>query len=348
MLKKEIKQKQLILKNREIVTIYLGGGTPSIVDPQLLVDLLQMIRSECQINKNAEISIEVNPESINAIKLQLYRKAGINRISLGVQALDAKTLKFLGRSYSPEQVIEAVKMIQEAGFENFGLDLIYSLPGQTLQLWKDTLRQAIELKSQHLSCYSLELAGNTAFVKAVNAGELKPVSAGLDSRMYKFTRNFLLSKGWQQDEISNYSRPGFVCKHNADFWHYQDYLGLGAGAHSFIQGKRFSNLENINQYLTGKDFQSKPVKISIKKQMQEYLILGLRTSKGISGNDFNNKFKKNLFLLFAIEIKRLKDVKLLKLTGKNLLPTVKGMYYWNEVAREMVLGGDADLHPVQS
>ncbi|GAB4140234.1 MAG: radical SAM family heme chaperone HemW [Patescibacteria group bacterium] len=285
-LKKEVRNFLPEIKNYKISTIFFGGGTPSFVSENLIADFLNFLKNNLQIDKNTEITIETNPESLDEKKLQIYQKSGINRISIGLQSSQDRHLKFLGRVYSFSEFLKKYEFVQRSGFKNINLDIIFGFPNQTFLDLKQTLKNVISLNPTHISCYSLEIEEGTVFDVMHKRGELfKPSNMFrmilsddslrmtklksskiknqkvrnknleilenieiLDRKMYHFAVSFLEKSGFFQYEISNFSKPNFECKHNLDFWKSNDYIGFGAGASSNFLGKRFSNPKSISSY----------------------------------------------------------------------------------------------------
>ncbi|NMB56371.1 radical SAM family heme chaperone HemW [Candidatus Beckwithbacteria bacterium] len=324
-LKKELAIYQEKLKNYQISTIYFGGGTPSLVDPILIVNLLKFIKTNFNLSKTIEITLEANPESLSAKKLMIYQKAEVNRLSLGLQACQDEILKFLGRNYIYEEFKKKYKLVQKY-FGNINLDLIFGIPGQSLADFKTSLQKVAEFQPTHLACYSLEIENNSVFGKLYKSGKLK-VDESLNRKMYHFARKFLAQNGYKQYEISNFCKPNFECQHNLDLWLGKFYLGFGAGAHSYFKGKQFFNVYNLDLYMqnlkNNKLAIKQSEKIDKKLKLKRNLMLGLRLTKGINLADFKKKYQK--------EITELQENKLIKIIKNRLKLTAKGVDLENVV-----------------
>lgn len=325
------------LKKYKIDTIYLGGGTPSLILTENLYNLINII-NDYFLSDSAEITIEVNPESVNEVKLFVYKKAGINRISIGLQAWQDDILRLMGRLYDHSQFTEKFKLIRKAGFENINIDLMFGLPTQTMTNWQETLNNVVELNPEHISCYSLEVNNNSVWGEKHKIGKLKLPADSLNRKMYQMARKKLKDAGYIHYEISNWAKKGYKCKHNISFWHYKPYIGIGAGAHSFWQNQRWENIENIENYINvikrhGKAYKNKK---SIREldQEKEKIMLGLRLIKGIDlkiiSKNYRNEVRK---------IIRLDQGGLYKIRGGYLSLTIRGMDVENTAVGNLIMGG---------
>lgn len=287
---KEVEAYGDFLKEDYIVdTVFFGGGTPSILQADLVSEILDKINSSFSLTPNPEITIEANPGTVSEGKLDKYLAAGINRLSIGVQSFDEDLLGLLGRIHGKEEAKEAYKMARRAGFKNINLDLMFAIPTQTLELWQESLAEAIELSPEHLSFYGLSYEAGTPFDEARIRKEIIPIDEGLDRRMYRRGLATLRANGYEHYEISNMAKPGFECKHNLKYWSMEDYLGLGMGSHSFIRGKRFSNTKDWGKYFTVNKVEEEHLN-SEYDNISEYIFTGLRRTKGISFDDFHERF----------------------------------------------------------
>ncbi len=324
-LKKEI----YLYKNSFIKTIYIGGGTPSLLPIENIKEILFECKHNYRISKNAEISIEVNPESVNEEKLKIYKQLGINRISIGLQSTHNRLLKILGRSHSYELFIEKYHLIKKH-FSNINVDLIFGIPTQTFTEWKNTLLEVYRLKPSHISTYSLSIEKSTPFEKFMNSGKIKMVSNDLEAKMYKFTINFLKEKGYYQYEISNFALRNKKCLHNISYWKNKQYIGIGAGAVSLIKGKRLKNPSKIEDYidtiLTNKFYKEEEEKLTGRRKISEKIILGLRMNEGLVLNDKDYRY-------FSKEINELVSLKLLYKNRNRIMFTKKGLLLGNYVFR---------------
>jgi oxygen-independent coproporphyrinogen-3 oxidase len=279
--------------DREIISLYFGGGTPSLMEPEYIADIIELVKAKFNIIEKAEITLETNPGTVSLQKLKKFRNVGINRISVGIQSFDDDELKFLTRIHNSETAVKTILDTEIAGFENISLDLIFNLPGQTKQKWIDNLNQAIKLPVKHISAYSLILERGTILNKMVLDGKVKIQDEDYDAELYETTIDFLSSKGFYQYEVSNFTKPGFECIHNNAYWHYLDYFGFGTSAHSFINGKRWWNYSSLKMYIEKVDGFNNAVAGSeyINKQnaLNEFIMLELRSS-GLDVEKFENMF----------------------------------------------------------
>ncbi|NLV35773.1 MAG: radical SAM family heme chaperone HemW, partial [Clostridiaceae bacterium] len=237
------------IEDRPVRSIFIGGGTPSLVEPKYITRLLELCSKHLQLDGEAEISMESNPGTLNFENLKAYKQAGVNRLSIGLQAWQDRLLKELGRIHDRDQFVKNIEAACKAGFSNINADLIFGLPGQSFEDWKETLEAVTSLKHgdgspvlKHLSCYDLKIEEGTVLGDRLKAGTLTAAEDELDRRMYQYTIEMLSDKGFHQYEISNFARPGYECRHNLVYWKAQEYAGFGAGSHSYLDGYRFSNV----------------------------------------------------------------------------------------------------------
>jgi len=283
-LNKEILTKSKIYKDREIQTIYIGGGTPNLVPSKYIVECIENIKKSFQLSKNLEITIEQYPQYITKESLDAYKQVGINRISIGLQTTDDKQLQQLSRRYTYGEFLEKYELVKAIGFKDIGIDLIFGYPNHTLKQWNKTLELVSNLDIQHISCYSLEVEADTPYGKLNEQGKLGLPSEVLDRDMYHYMCDYLNEKGFKQYEISNFAKEGYECKHNLNFWQYQDYIGLGAGAYSRVDNTKSHNPEDIQKYIQGEwDIQKE--KITEEDESIEKIMLGLRLNEGIKYNE---------------------------------------------------------------
>ena len=280
-------------EERIITSIYFGGGTPSLMEPTYLKEIIYHIKDNFNISGNAEITVETNPGTVNKKKLSSFLEAGINRISIGVQSFNDEDLKFLTRIHNSETAIQTVYNANEIGFKNISIDLIFNLPKQTKEKWKFNLETALKLPVNHISAYSLILEKGTVLNKMVLDGKIKIQDEDYDAELYEMTIDFLTENGLKQYEVSNFSKPGFECIHNKAYWHYKDYFGFGTSAHSFINGKRWWNFSSLKQYIAEikkNNFAVAGSEILDKYEMlDEYIMLALR-SDGLDLSELKIKF----------------------------------------------------------
>ena len=274
-------------------TIFIGGGTPSVPESCLIVDLMEHVNHAFRISDGAEISMEANPGTVTREKLKEYRRAGINRISFGLQSANDRELKLLGRIHTWAEFLESFALARECGFTNLNIDLMSALPGQTCESWKDTLKRVTDLEPEHISAYSLIIEDGTPFGEKYGSEEGRKLLPDEDSEreMYHETKRFLRECGYERYEISNYAKPGRECRHNIGYWTGVPYLGLGLGASSYMNGSRFAVSSDMQQYLGEKPGLFQNVEKLTRKDMEEeFFYVGLRMVSGVSLTEFKERF----------------------------------------------------------
>lgn len=280
-------------KAYEVVSVFIGGGTPTAVKAEWIGRVMELIRENYQLAQDAEITMEMNPGTVSGQALEVYRQAGINRLSIGLQSADNAELAVLGRIHTYEQFLQSYVLARKAGFSNINVDVMSALPGQSLESYRDTLKKvtALEPPPEHISAYSLIIEEGTPFFADFEAGRLDLPSEEAERRMYEVTEELLGDKGYKRYEISNYAMEGKECRHNIGYWERREYLGFGIGAASLINNVRFSNTEDIARYEEA-PFESygELHKLSRAEQMEETMFLGLRMIKGVSLEDFEKRF----------------------------------------------------------
>lgn len=274
-------------------TIFIGGGTPSVPDSALIVGIMEHVRKAFYVAEGAEISMEANPGTVTREKLTDYRRAGINRLSFGLQSANDRELKLLGRIHTWAEFLESFHLARECGFTNINIDLMSALPGQTRESWKDTLKRVTDLNPEHISAYSLIIEDGTPFGEKYGSEEGRKLLPDEDSEreMYHETKRFLRDCGYERYEISNYAKPGRACRHNIGYWTGLPYLGLGLGASSYMDGCRFAVNSDMKQYLEEKPGMFTDVEKLTKKDMEEeFFYVGLRMTAGVSLPEFERRF----------------------------------------------------------
>lgn len=349
-MQKEIEFKTLELnkfseKNNEqfeIDTIYIGGGTPSFIDSKYILKLISSVKKYFNVIKNCEITIEVNPDSASQEKLIEYKKIGINRISIGLQSTKNKLLEEIGRVHNFEQFKNSYNNIKNVGFNNINVDLMIALPNQTLEDVKESLVGVINLKPTHISVYSLILEEKTKLFKKVQNGNLKLPEEDVERKMYWYVKETLEKEGFFQYEISNFSKFGKESKHNLNCWNQNEYLGFGLSAHSFFNNIRFSNIEDLNEYINNiqnKNYLKNQIIheiLNIEDKQKEFMILGLRKIKGIEIKKFKERFGENPIYNFRNQINKLVDERLIEIDGDFIKLTNKGLDLANVVWQEFI------------
>lgn len=316
-------------------TIYIGGGTPSLLPVQLLEQILSALDRSFSIHSEAEISMEANPGTVTKNQLAALRAAGINRLSFGVQSFDDNLLIRLGRIHKTADTLAALADAYSAGFNNISIDLMYGLPGQQAVGFARELEQAAALGIDHLSVYGLKLEEGTPFCSAYDQGLLALPDEMAEEKMYDLMVEVLPGKGLQRYEISNFARPGKECRHNLKYWHYQPYLGLGAAAHSFVNGERTGAVAGIEEYIRAIEAGCSPVamreNLTRAQSISEYIFLALRTVAGLNAADFTRQFNLDFFLHFAAALDELQQQKLLAVNSRRVWLTDRGMKFSNIV-----------------
>ena len=288
-----IKETAPLAQDFPVDTIYIGGGTPSYYGAKRLKELLGVIRKLYKVEKDAEVTVECNPDSVDVKSLKILRKAGVNRLSMGMQSANACELERIHRIHTPQQVNEAATAARKAGFTNLSLDLIYGLPGQTMDSWKATVEHALSLIPQHLSCYGLKVEEGTPLAARVAQGEILP-DDDQQADLYLWTVGRLERAGYPQYEISNFAKPGFASRHNLRYWLTQPYIGFGPGAHSDFGGRRYSFVQDLDAYiqgvLQGGDIIDESEIIPKRERCGEYLMLRLRTVQGLNEQEYRSTY----------------------------------------------------------
>ncbi len=283
-LKDELRQKAAAGEEHVVTSVFIGGGTPSILEGVQLAGIVKELRRWFSVEEYAEITVECNPGTLNREKLACYRDSGVNRLSLGLQSADDRELKLLGRIHTFKEFLESFSLARSMGFANVNVDLMSALPGQSRESWQRTLNQVLALKPEHISAYSLMIEEGTPFYERFRPGGpeagLLP-DEDIERQMYYDTRDILAAEGYQRYEISNYAKPGFACRHNLGYWERKEYLGLGLGASSLRGHVRCRNQENLEAYLAG-DWRCQEVtELARKDELEETMFLGLRKTEGV-------------------------------------------------------------------
>lgn len=324
-------------EKREVSSIFVGGGTPSALSPSLMGDIFEKIHESFSVAQDAEITIEANPGTLSKEKLFLYKNAGINRLSLGLQSPEAAELKSLGRIHTYEEFLESFSLAREAGFQNINVDLMCALPDQTYEGWIRNLRTVAALHPEHISAYSLIVEEGTPFAKR----KLNLPDEDTEYRMYEDTAGILGEYGYEQYEISNYAKKGLACRHNIGYWTRKEYLGLGLGAASLWGNQRFSNTSDFSEYLNDS---GSPEKIrenretlSLEEEMSEFMFLGLRMTEGVSKAEFQESFGTPIESVYGKVLDKYKSVGLLEEKEGRIFLTRAGIHVSNGVMAEFLL-----------
>ena len=348
-LKREIDSYDLSKYN--ITTIYIGGGTPSWIPSEKIQEILEKIRQKISENqtrwKDIEITIELNPGTVDEEKTKKYKKIGINRLSIGLQSTNNKLLKEIGRIHTFEDFKDTYNIMKKVGFENINVDLMIGLPNQTISDVKESLNEIIKLNPTHVSVYSLIVEENTKMEQLINNKELQLPDEELERQMYWYVKNTLELNGYNHYEISNFAKKGKESKHNLNCWEQKEYIGLGLAAYSYLNGIRYGNTSDIEKYINVRDFlnsselEESGIRIvdevqSLEDKRKEYMLLGLRKIDGVSIQNFKEKFVENPIFLFRKELEKLVNEKLITIDGDSIKLTNKGLDLANIVWEEFV------------
>lgn len=337
----EIKLNKNKMSEYVVDTVFIGGGTPSLLEENQISKIMSVLRDNCNMSENPEITIECNPGTITESKLLEYKKSGINRISFGLQSANDEELKSIGRIHNYAGFLESYNLARKCGFDNINVDLMSALPGQTLKSYEETLNKVVRLEPEHISAYSLIVEENTLMYDRVKKAQIKGINILPDEeserKMYYLTNNILRSNGYRKYEISNYSKPGKECKHNIGYWQRKEYLGFGIGAASLYKENRYNNISDINKYIEVLTNNIKENSInnvgnssevenqvnilnSIVKnlqqlterdRMEEFMFLGLRMMEGVSMEKFEQYFGKTYMEVYGKVQKRMEDKRFL-------------------------------------
>lgn len=321
-------------------TIFIGGGTPSILSANALTQLFTDVHQHFQITPDAEITVECNPGTVDTEKLRVMRDNGVNRLSFGLQATQDETLKQLGRIHTVAEFLESYHLACENGFENINIDLIFALPDQTMEAWHHTLNEVISLEPDHISAYNLVMEETTPFYEWWQAGELDLPSEDTEADMFQYTIKTLTAHGYTHYEICNFAKLNHFARHNLVYWNNQPYIGLGAGACGYINGVRYSNIRGIAPYINKLSKRNKPIghteRLTGDAEKAETLMLALRKREGISIEAYQDRFGEDIEVAFGSIFKKWIDLRLLERTATHLRLTPRGLFLANEVFIELM------------
>jgi oxygen-independent coproporphyrinogen-3 oxidase len=343
-LKKEIEE--FDFSNYKVTSIYIGGGTPSYIDSIYIVEILSELKEKLKCNliefKDIEITIEVNPGTVDTKKLNDYKKSGINRLSIGLQSTKNDILKKIGRIHTYQEFLEIYKLARETGFKNINIDLMIGIPGQKIGDLKNTLQDIIKLEPEHISVYSLIIEENTPIEKMLENGEIKLPDEDLERNMYWYVKNTLELNGYNHYEISNFAKFGKESRHNLNCWNQEEYIGFGVAAHSYLNGIRFSNTINVEEYIQHIENNRKEENIQIEESQSledkknEFMMLGFRKIQGVDIARFKEKFIDNPIFLYRENLNKLVEEGLIEVDLNHIKLTNKGIDLANLVFEEFV------------
>lgn len=327
-------------------TIYIGGGTPSFIEEKHIKEILDAIKKNyvfpINLEEKVEVTIEVNPGTVNEEKLKTYKASGINRLSIGLQETHNEILKNIGRIHTYQDFLETYQTARKVGFDNINVDLMLALPGQSIEDLSESVDRIIKLNPEHISVYSLIIEEGTPFYKKYMNNELKLPEDEIERKMYWLVKKRLEEAGYKHYEISNFAKPGYESKHNLACWNQEEYIGLGVSAHSYTNNLRYSNIDNIPNYIqnlkSGKDYLNLVVheKQTKESKMKEFIMLGLRKIDGVYIQNFKEKFGENPIYLYRKEFEKLVQEELLEIDGDVIRLTNKGLDLANLVWEEFV------------
>ena len=318
-----------------VKSVFFGGGTPSILPPALMGRIMDKIMSAYDVNSDAEISMEANPGTLDAAKLREYKSMYFNRLSMGLQAWQDRLLERLGRIHSVGEFEDNFLQARDAGFKNINVDLMFSLPGQTMDDWQETLEKVIRLDPEHISAYSLIIEEGTPFFDMYEKGQITETDEDTDRRMYYLAKEMLSDKGFRQYEISNFAKEGFECRHNITYWRTEEYRGFGLGAHSYVDGTRFHNSADMKEYMAGGG-RLDMEKLTPEEMQEEFMFMGLRMNEGISKEEFLKRFKTDITSVYGQEISELISEGLLTENKGRISLTDRGIDVSNQVFEKFI------------
>ncbi len=368
---REIELSKEKMAGRVVTSIFIGGGTPSILQANLIEKIMNAVKSNCQLAENAEITIECNPGTVTEEKLNTYKKSGINRVSFGLQSANDEELSRIGRIHNYSQFLESYEMARKAGFDNINIDIMSALPYQTMEAYRNTLEKVIKLNPEHISAYSLIVEDDTPLCQQVEEAEEKGIKILPDEdterEMYYLTEKMLKDNGYIHYEISNFAKPQKECKHNIGYWKRVDYLGFGIGAASLYNNTRYSNTDDLDKYIglmldgrdTDEDFygdsfiyqddvwditedaisviEGKIQYLTAKDMKEEFMFLGLRMTKGISKKQFETNFNVKYDNIYGPVTKKLVEQGLIVENGDNIRLTKRGIDISNYAMSQFLL-----------
>ncbi|MGR3302816.1 MAG: radical SAM family heme chaperone HemW [Candidatus Scalindua sp.] len=331
---------QAINGKYSFTTVYIGGGTPTVLNEIQLIKLLNIISKHVDVFNLNEYTIEVNPGTLNEDKILALKDSYISRVSIGIQSFNDKYLKLLGRIHNAKEAKDIFSNLRGKGFENINIDLIYGYPSQHLNEWKTDLRECFKLGPEHISAYCLTYERGTPLVEMMDSGKLEKLSEEEELDMYEHTNDFLSNNGYNHYEISNFARPGKECQHNTVYWENREYIGIGAGAFSYINGERYCSIKNVKEYISAVKSKKNLICFSEKllqeKRASEILIMALRMTSGISKNEFFDRSGYNLTELFGTQLNLLTQAGLINFDDERIKLTRRGLSVADSVMMEFV------------
>ncbi len=337
---KELELKAPLFKEQALTSVFIGGGTPSLISPLGIVKIMTVLKQSFLVVPEAEISIESNPGTLDERKLALYRQSGINRLSIGLQSSNPALLKALGRIHTPEQFDLAVRIARQEGFSNINGDILMGIPQQSMAAFMDTVEHLGDLNLEHISCYSLKIEENTVFGRMEEEGRLESVDEELDRAMYASAMKYFGSLGFEHYEISNFAKPRHQCLHNINYWEGGNYVAAGAGAHAYTHGRRYANTPDIKAYIKsieeGRPLLVEDEEIGPETAISEKIILGLRMRRGIDLGRLSQEYGRDLNVQYKGILSKLVSFALVEQQNSVIKLTKKGLDLANQVWMEFI------------
>lgn len=331
----EIRSRGKEYPKKKVISVFFGGGTPTTLEIPMLEQLMQAVLESWDIAEDAEITTEANPGTLDGKMAAALKKMGFNRLSMGVQAWQNRLLQDLGRIHTIEGFLENYQAVREAGFANVNVDLMFALPHQTMEDWQETVKNIISLQPEHISAYSLMIEEGTPFFDRYEKGLLEPASEKLDREMYHWAVDYLAEMGYEQYEISNFAKKGRQSRHNRIYWQAEEYLGMGLGSHSYMEGTRFHNTYDLQAYIKAKGdaslLKEEVEVITETDALAEFMFLGLRLTEGVSFDRFRARFGRELYEIYGTQVRELVEAGLLAEDAKGIRLTRRGIDVSNVV-----------------
>ena len=334
---KKIRNYRELAKAYHVVSIFLGGGTPSVLDSRQTERIFRAIYDTFLVDADAEITTELNPGTVTEEKLEVYKEMGINRLSIGLQSVNNQELCMLGRIHTYEDFKETYELARKVGFDNINIDLISAIPGQTIESWAETLRTIAELNPEHISAYSLIVEEGTPFYEIYGEDRSGLPDEEDERQMYQDTQKLLDEYGYHRYEISNYAKAGYECRHNIGYWSRKEYLGIGLGASSLLNEERWTEIADLKEYIKSDRNQKENLeKLDVIAQMEEFMFLGLRKIEGVSKEIFKLSFGQEIEKVYGTVIDKMCVRKLLEVNGDYIRLTESGIDVSNYVMSEFI------------
>ncbi|MCD8390474.1 MAG: radical SAM family heme chaperone HemW [Firmicutes bacterium] len=324
-------------RGADIGTVFIGGGTPSILSAEQLTRLFHIISANFNLTDTAEFTVEANPGTLTPQKAAALKNGGVNRVSMGAQSFNDTELKFLGRIHDAQTAYESAALLHKSGFNNINIDIMTSVPAQTRESLLETLKTAVSLPITHISAYSLILEKGTPLCDDYKNGKFAPLDDDFDRDNFDMLTDFLETAGFHRYEISNFAKDGYECAHNKKYWRCEEYIGIGLAAHSYIDGARFYNTSDMESYLNG-DFHSGDVeRLSVSDMMSEFMMMGLRMTRGVSADDFFKRFSRSIISVYEKPLKKFLQNGLMHEKNGRYMLSRRGLDVSNSIMCEFIL-----------